>query len=91
MAGEWKTDRISSVANVTDFVANGSFESLRNNVTYRSEPDHAVLVRLTDHNAGWKGNFVYVDKASFDFLKKSRVNPGDIIIVDNGYGRRKPS
>jgi len=84
MAGEWKTERISAVANVTDFVANGSFESLRNNVTYRNEPDYAVLVRLVDHNSGWKGDFVYVDKASFDFLKKSVVRPGDIIIANVG-------
>ena len=26
MASEWKTERVSAVANVTDFVANGSFE-----------------------------------------------------------------
>jgi type I restriction enzyme S subunit len=84
MAGEWRFERVSAVANVTDFVANGSFESLRNNVTYRSEPDHAVLVRLVDHNAGWKGAFVYVDKASFDFLKKSVLFPGDIVIANVG-------
>lgn len=84
MAGEWKIERIFSVASVTDFVANGSFESLRNNVTYRDEPDHAVLVRLVDHNAGWKGNFVYVDKASFEFLKKSVLFPGDIVIANVG-------
>lgn len=84
MVGEWKTEKIAAVANVTDFVANGSFESLRNNVTYRSEPDHAILVRLVDHNAGWKGDFVYVDKASFDFLKKSVLLPGDIIIANVG-------
>jgi type I restriction enzyme S subunit len=84
MASEWKFECVSSVANVTDFVANGSFESLRNNVTYRSEPDHAVLVRLVDHNAGWKGDFVYVDKASFDFLKKSVLFPGDIVIANVG-------
>ncbi|MEI7851030.1 MAG: restriction endonuclease subunit S [Kiritimatiellales bacterium] len=84
MAGDWKTERISAVANVTDFVANGSFESLRNNVTYRSEPDHAILVRLVDHNAGWKSDFVYVDKATFSFLKKSVLFPGDIVIANVG-------
>jgi type I restriction enzyme S subunit len=84
MAGEWGSARISDIANVTDYVANGSFESLRNNVTYRSEPDYAVLVRLVDHNAGWGGDFVYVDKASYDFLRKSALAPGDIVIANVG-------
>ena len=84
MTSNWNTERIAAVANVTDFVANGSFESLRNNVTYRSEPDHAILIRLVDYNAGWNGNYVYVDQASFSFLKKSVLLPGDIIIANVG-------
>ena len=84
MGGEWASARISDIANVTDYVANGSFESLRNNVTYRSEPDYAILVRLTDHNAGWGGNFVYVDKSTYDFLSKSALVPGDIVIANVG-------
>ncbi|MCJ7484047.1 MAG: restriction endonuclease subunit S [Thermodesulfovibrionales bacterium] len=84
MAGEWKIERLSDLTITTDFVANGSFESLRNNVTYRSEPDYAVLVRLVDHNAGWTGDFVYVDRASYEFLGKSSLAPGDIIIANVG-------
>ena len=84
MGGEWTSARISDVVNVTDYVANGSFESLRKNVKYRSEPDYAVLVRLVDHNAGWIGDFVYVDKPSFDFLRKSALAPGDIVIANVG-------
>lgn len=84
MAGEWAFECISEVANVTDYVANGSFEALRNNVKYRSTPDYAVLVRLVDHNAGWCGDFVYVDKASYDFLRKSALAPGDIVIANVG-------
>jgi type I restriction enzyme S subunit len=75
---------MSDIANVTDYVANGSFESLRKNVTYRSEPDYAVLVRLVDHNGGWRGDFVYVDKASYDFLRKSALSAGDIVIANVG-------
>jgi len=84
MVGEWKTSRMSQVANVTDYVANGSFESLRNNVTYRSAPDYAILVRLVDHNAGWSGDFVYVDKTSYEFLHKSALSAGDIVIANVG-------
>lgn len=84
MAGDWQSFRLAEVATTTDYVANGSFESLRKNVTYRSSPDHAVLVRLMDYKAGWKGDFVYVDKASYQFLKKSALFPGDIVIANVG-------
>ncbi|HVB55875.1 MAG TPA: restriction endonuclease subunit S [Candidatus Acidoferrales bacterium] len=84
MAGEWGSACINAVADVTDYVANGSFESLRENVTYKNKPDYAVLVRLVDHNAGWKGDFVYVDKASYDFLRKSSLKQGDIVIANVG-------
>lgn len=84
MAGEWVFERISDIADVIDYVANGSFESLRNNVKYRNAPDYAVLVRLVDHNAGWNGGFVYVDRASYDFLRKSALVPGDIVIANVG-------
>ncbi len=81
---EGATTPIGNIAIVTDFVANGSFEALRNNVTYKGSSDHAVLVRLVDHNAGWNGNYVYVDKASYDFLAKSSLTPGDVIIANVG-------
>lgn len=84
MVSDWHTRRLSEVADVTDYVANGSFESLRNNVTYRNEPDYGILVRLVDYNNGWKGDFVYVDKASFDFLRKSSLVPGDIVVSNVG-------
>jgi len=84
MGSEWQTVRLSDVADTTDYVANGSFESLRNNVTYRSLPDYAVLVRLVDHNAGWNGDHVYVDRPSYEFLRKSALRPGDIVIANVG-------
>ena len=69
---------------VTDYVANGSFASLRENVTYRSEPSFAILVRLKDHTNQWNGNYVYVDESSYKFLAKSSVQPGDIVISNVG-------
>ncbi|MBL7851675.1 MAG: restriction endonuclease subunit S [Cyclobacteriaceae bacterium] len=69
---------------MTDYVANGSFASLKANVRYLSSPDYAVLVRLTDHSNGWNGNYVYVSEKSYRFLKKSTVFPGDLIINNVG-------
>ncbi|UWX96795.1 restriction endonuclease subunit S [Arthrobacter zhaoxinii] len=76
--------RLRDVVDVSDFVANGSFESLRNNVTTSTTPGFAVLVRLVDYNAGWTGPFSYVDESSYKFLKKSRLIPGDVIISNVG-------
>ena len=69
---------------VTDFVANGSFASLRENVSYKNSPDYAVLVRLTDFTKKWSKDFVYVSKTSYDFLKKSSLTEGDLIMSNVG-------
>lgn len=69
---------------VTDYVANGSFASLAENVTYKHSPDYAILIRLTDYNNEFNGPFVYVDKHSYDFLKKSKLKGGEIIISNVG-------
>lgn len=69
---------------VTDFVANGSFASLKSNVRYLRAPAYAILVRLTDSTKKWLGDFVYVDESAFNFLRKSTLYPGDIIISNVG-------
>lgn len=69
---------------VTDYVANGSFATLNENVTYKDTEDYAILVRLTDYKNDFKGPFVYVDKHSYDFLKKSSLKEDDIIISNVG-------
>jgi type I restriction enzyme S subunit len=76
--------KIIDVAKVTDFVASGSFKSLRKNVEYKYEPDYAVLIRLTDYKSGWNGNFVYVPEHSYQFLRNSNLKPGDIVISNVG-------
>ena len=81
---EWKEYRLGDIALTTDFVANGSFASLRENVKYLESKNYAILVRLYDYHNKWKGPFVYVDKGSYDFLKKSFVEPGDLIIANVG-------
>lgn len=69
---------------ITDYVANGSFASLKKNVSYKSEKDYAMLLRLVDHSKKYQNPFVYVDKHAFDFLKKSTVYPNDIILSNVG-------
>lgn len=70
---------------VTDFVANGSFKSLNQNVTYVNKPDYARLIRLVDYNNNFsEHSAVYVTKSSYDFLQKSKLTGGEIIISNVG-------
>lgn len=80
----WRIEKVDDLFLVTDFVANGSFASLRKNVNYNYEKDYAVLVRTTDNTKGWNGNYVYVNKDSYDFLRKSSLQPNDLIIANVG-------
>lgn len=81
----WKvSNMVNETEFITDYVANGSFASLAENVRYKSEPDYAILIRLTDFNNNYKGDFVYVDKNAYDFLKKSKLEGGEIIISNVG-------
>lgn len=84
MGGDWVNHRVDDIANVTDYVANGSFAILKKNVSYSSTPDFAILVRLVDFNNGWNGNYVYLPENSYRFLKKSSLDVGDVIISNVG-------
>ena len=79
----WNLCKISEVTSlVTDYVANGSFASLAENVTYKEVEDVAVLIRLVDFNNDFKGDFVFIDEHAYEFLGKSKLY-GDEIIISN--------
>ena len=67
---------------VTDYVANGSFASLKENVTLYQEPNYAYFVRNTDLKSG--SFSVFVDQHSYEFLAKSTLYGGEIIISNVG-------
>ena len=67
---------------VTDYVANGSFAALKANVNLYQAPNYAYFIRNTDLKSGSFG--VFVDKHSYDFLSKSTLYGGEIIISNVG-------
>lgn len=67
---------------VTDYVANGSFASLKANVNLYQEPNYAYFIRNTDLKSGTFG--VFVDQHSYEFLSKSTLYGGEIIISNVG-------
>ncbi len=82
---EWK--RLGEIAEVTDYVANGSFASLKENVTYKRQPDYAVLLRTVDFSTRFdRDNMIYIDEKAYNFLGKSKLFGGEIIINNIGAG-----
>ncbi len=80
-----KLENITNV--ITDYVANGSFKSLNDNVKYLKDKNiaYARLIRLTDFNNNFsEDNAIYISEHSFNYLKKSNLENGDIIISNVG-------
>jgi type I restriction enzyme S subunit len=67
---------------VTDYVANGSFASLKENVNLYEDENYAYFIRNTDLKS--KDFCVYVDEHSYNFLSKSKLEGGEIIISNVG-------
>ena len=67
---------------ITDYVANGSFKSLADNVQYLDEETNNVLIRLTDYNNNYSSDMIYLSDESYEFLSKSKLF-GDEIIISN--------
>ena len=81
----WKIKKLGEIADVTDYVANGSFASLRENVTYLNNGGYAILVRLADYTNNFdKSKFVYIDEHAYNFLSKSVLYGGEIIMSNVG-------
>ncbi|MCB9223640.1 MAG: restriction endonuclease subunit S [Crocinitomicaceae bacterium] len=79
----WEVKKMIDLATVTDYVANGSFKSLKENVTTYDEPEYALYIRLVDFNNGFS-DLKYVDESSSNFLKKSKINGPEVIISNVG-------
>ncbi|MBD5395825.1 MAG: hypothetical protein HDR71_16535 [Lachnospiraceae bacterium] len=69
---------------ITDYVANGSFKSLAENVQYLAEETNNVLIRLTDYNNNYSSDMLYISDAAYEFLGKSKLYGGEIIISNVG-------
>ena len=81
----WTYKKLGEVANVTDYVANGSFATLRENVHYLDTGGYAILVRLADYTNNFDSSrFVYIDEHAYNFLSKSKLYGGEIIMSNVG-------
>lgn len=84
---DWKQRKLGKVfSTITDYVANGSFKSLHENVKTYSTPNYAIMIRLLDASNNWQGPWIYTDRHGYDFLKKSKLYPDDILLSNVGAG-----
>lgn len=81
----WEWSKLETFINeATDFVASGSFASLRENVKYYDEPKYAVLVRTKDFQSNFTKDLVYTDKQGYEFLSNSNLFGGELILPNIG-------
>lgn len=72
------------INDATDFVASGSFASLRENVKYYDEAGYAILVRTKDFQNGFTKGLVYTDRHGYEFLANSNLFGGELILPNIG-------
>ena len=81
----WSWSRLEPIASlITDYVANGSFASLKANVRTYKEKNYALFVRTVDFANNFKGDLSYIDKESYDFLEKSKLYGGELMLSNIG-------
>jgi len=78
----WKTGKFGDyISLLTDYHANGSYQMLKANVTLLNSDDYAVMIRTTNFEKhDFYEDLKYIDKHAYDFLAKSKVSPGDILM-----------
>ncbi|WP_039975661.1 restriction endonuclease subunit S [Vibrio jasicida] len=89
LPSSWKVVSFNDVITyITDFQANGSFSTIKQNVQYFDNPDYAMLLRLTDlrHGLTDSSSYKYTDKKGYDFLSKSSVHGGELVVANVGAG-----
>ena len=75
-------DHLGNLISVlTDYHANGSYETLRGNVEILDSPDYALMIRTVDFERDdFENDVKYVSEHAYNFLKKTKVFGGEIII-----------
>lgn len=71
----------SLISILTDYHANGSYKKLRENVQMSDSPNYALMIRAVNFERNdFKDELKYISEHSYNFLKKTKVFGGEIII-----------
>ena len=70
---------------LTDYDANGSFADMAKNVNTTDDDGYAWYVRITDlENSKPLSELKYVDESSYEFLKKTELHGGELLMAKRG-------
>lgn len=70
---------------LTDYTANGSFASLKENSKVKDDVDFAKWIRIQNLDSdNFDNNVRYVSEKSYNFLKKSKLKGGELLISKTG-------
>ena len=82
---EWKQVKLEDfVELITDYVANGSFASLKANVQIYKEPNYALMVKTADFANDFTKSLTYTDRRGYDYLSKSKLFGGELLLSNIG-------
>ena len=82
---DWEEKEFGDIiTTLTDYHANGSYEILKKNVELKDTEDYAWMVRSTDFEKDFENDFRYTDEKGYNFLSKSKVLGGEIIMSKIG-------
>jgi len=79
---EWKKSKLGeSLIVLTDYHANGSYETLKQNVTLLDQPDYAIMIRTKNFEQNdFENDLKYISESAYNFLAKSKVLQDDILM-----------
>lgn len=84
----WKVYKIKNLISLlTDYDANGSFSDIAKNCNINTGNPYAWMVRTTDlvnKRFGIVEGNNYCDKSTYDYLAKSSLSPGDLLMTKRG-------
>lgn len=83
---DWNVARLDDCLELlTDFEANGSFAGVKENVKIFDSIEYAWYVRATDlENKSKIEDVKYVDEKTYNFLKKTKLTGGEVLITKRG-------
>ena len=66
---------------LTDYHANGSYKKLKENITLKTEPSYAAMIRtLNFERNDFSKDLIYIDEREYNYLEKSKVYASDILM-----------
>lgn len=84
MPKEWAWCRLGVLSETTDYIANGSFADTKANVKFYKDKNYALLVKTQDFNNNFTEDLTYTDEMGYNFLSKSHLFGGELLLSNIG-------